>query len=251
MYRLPLQILRPQTSNLKPQTFMNPTFFIKIGRLTASQMLTLANSVIAGLTAAVGTYPVPNPTVATLTTDAATLSTAITNRGRKSTPGGALATATLKNAKEVMQADLIQVAEYCMNTTPNSQLDFLSAGFPTYFIHPAGFKAIRKSQRPRNVRALVRRDVNSAEVYLKWKRALGTGRPLYSQRIVNKTWTVQRSMDGTATWSDIALVTKTQFTDAPPDTNPTTTPFWYYRIIGHSADGQSVISDIVKVKNVS
>lgn len=227
---------------------MNPTFFIKIGKLTASQLLTLANSVVAGLTAAVGTYPTPNPSVATITTDAASLSTALTNRGRVNTSGGALSTATLANTVEVMRADLIQVAQYCMNTTPGDQLGFLSAGFPTYFIHPAGFKAIRKQQRPRNVRALVRRDINQAEVYLKWKRSLGGGRPLYSQKIVNKGWSVQRSPNGSTGWIEISYVTKTQFTDAPPDA---VNEFWYYRIIGFSKNGASVTSDIVKVKSVS
>ena len=230
---------------------MNPSFFIKIGKLTAAQMLTLANSVIAGLTAAVGTYPTPNPSVPTLTTDATSLALAIQTRGRKNTSGGALTVATLANAMEVMRADLIQVALYCMNTTQDSQLDFLSAGFPTYFIHPAGFKAIRKQQRPRNVRALVRRDINSAEVYLKWKRSLGGGRPIYNSKIVNKGWSVERSINGTDNWTSIAYVTKTQFTDTPPDIAPSITPFWYYRVIGHSKNGASVISDIVKVKNVS
>lgn len=226
---------------------MNPTFLIKIGNLTASLLLSLANSVIAGLTAAVATYPTPNPSVATLTADALTLSNAIIARGRKSTPGGALATATLANAVEVMHADLIQVSKYIMNTTPSDQLGFLSAGFATSFIHPKGFKAIRTQQRPRNLRALVRRDVNPTDVYLKWKRQLGGHRPLYG-KVINNVWDVLRSP--TANEGDfelIATVTKTQHTDQLGDRIPPAGNFFYYKIIGISRNGKSVTSDIVKV----
>lgn len=223
---------------------MAASTFIKVGKLTPSQLLTLLRSIIAGLTAEVATYATPSPTVVALGTLASNLQAAIVARGiRGVTKGSMAATAALIAAAAAAREGVIASAKYVMVTTPDDGLMFLRVGFPRYFIHSIGFKSKKIQQIPRNVRAQTTRTSNFLDVQLNWKKPLG-----HKNGSKIKTYQIFRGTSPQLPQMVYAgITTSTSFLDINP-VNGGGSEILFYRVIGINSKGESVTSDITSIR---
>lgn len=223
---------------------MAASTFIKVGKLTPSQLLTLLHSIVAGLTTEVVTYATPSPTVVALGTLASNLQAAIVARGIRGVTKGSMATtAALIAAAAAAREGVIASAKYVMVTTPDDGLMFLRVGFPRYFIHSIGFKSKKIQQTPRNLRAVSPRDTNFRDVILSWKKPLG-----HKNGSKVKTYQVWRGTSpGLDQMGFVATTTSTTYRDHNPNGMQPTNIF-FYRVIGINSKGESVTSDITQIR---
>src|SRR5437016_6111911 len=95
-----------------------PIIKLNLKKLTPSGVLTLANTVGTSLAAASAVYVTPFPALASLTTAATALDTAITAWGTVHNRGSHQAHINMLDARATVELLLTQLANYCMDTTP-------------------------------------------------------------------------------------------------------------------------------------
>jgi len=211
-----------------------PRIAQKLNKLTFQGLVDYANAISAGMTAQVAVYPAPVPDLATLDTDTAAMQALVTawgpqgNRGSHATYTGLLA------ARVLVEADLVQLANYAENTTPYDAVNFALANWPIRNVNsPQGIL-----QKAEDFRQFISRQVPAGSIKLKWSKPLG----LHSPGNV-KSWKVFRSLDTLFNNAvEVAIVTKTTFTDTPLIPFQ---PTLYYWVQAFNTEGGGVISDIV------
>ena len=207
---------------------------LNLRKLSYSQVLALANSVFAGLTAALGVYTTPFPTLASLTTAITALDAAITAWGPPGNRGSHAQHVALLDARATVELILTQLANYCMDTTPYDEVNLATTGFE--------IKSVRTPQgvleMVQNFHNFISRQLNPSEVKLKWKKPLNVA--------VNgnvKAYKIYRA--ATADFSTAEIIktsTKTSYIDTPP-----AGAMAFNWIVAVNSAGDGVTSDVVQV----
>lgn len=101
-------------------TARQPQIRIKIAKLNYQYWSILAKKVKAMMTANIGLYPTPNPTLVTLTTFITALDTTIAQLGTRHNKGGKAQILAVRVAVTDVQNTLKQLAQYVLNTVDNT-----------------------------------------------------------------------------------------------------------------------------------
>src|SRR5262245_36968239 len=139
---------------------------LRFSHLNFRGVLDLANAVNAGLTAASGTYTTPFPTLITLSTAATALDAAITKWGPVGNHGSHADHVDLVAKSTTVKQILVQLALYCMNTTPYDAVNLATTGFTLRNVNtPQG-----QLQKAEDFHQFISPKLNPGQIKLKWKK---------------------------------------------------------------------------------
>ena len=158
-------------SSAKVKIGVNPSDFNGIAAL--------ASTVIAALTIQAGSFPIPNPSIATLTADWTALNQAILFWGPVGNRGSHAQYLTLIAASTAMRNDLIQEAAYVQSLVDLTQTYATQAAF----IALSGFSVKNLAvpqgllQAPQDLVREMSNSISEDNIMLNWKKPLGLTSP--------------------------------------------------------------------------
>lgn len=217
-----------------------PTIANNFQRLSFQGLYDFVTIVLASMTGN-PSYTTPNPTLISLGTLATALNDAIVAWGPVGNRGSHAQYVALQLAAKNMKQGMVQLAEYCMNTTPYNLAALSTSGF-----------VLRNTNTPQGVlqapvgahRSIVP-TLTIRQNKILWKKPLGV--------TINgnvKVWNIYRGV--TPIFADAALIgssTKRSFVDEPNITTPVPN-YVYYWVAGVNNQGVGVPSDVVQVNYI-
>lgn len=212
-----------------------PTIANNLQRLSFQGLVDYARIIIAALTGN-ALYAAPNPTLIDMGTSADDCQAAITAWGPVGNRGSHAQYVALVLAANALKQNLVQLAEYCQNTTPYDLAALSTTGFNLRDANtPQGVL-----QAPVGAHKFISPDLTIQQNKLLWKKPLGV--------TVNsnvKVYNIYRGI--TPVYADAALIgsaTKRSYIDTPSIT-PAPAKVYYW-VAGVNNAGVGVPSNVVE-----